>query len=255
MENIRKKDIEFGNWIREFYNRKAKNISDSGYEYVRWFSSPRKIRQYEYSLRSLLFHLEDIEIKNCLEVGCGPGTWTKILLKKYPGANFLCVDISKEMIKQFEKNVGERKRVKTIVSNFLDVKLKKESFDFIFCSRAIEYIPNKSEVIRKFYNILKNDGKGIIISSPPHPKLVTLKKLFRRKIDIEHKNRIFVEDLANLLIRAGFIRVEVYPILFSDFPLVPNRLLFNKLYKKRWSLLSKIFASSYLVKFEKNEKN
>jgi len=255
MEKIKKEDIEFGNWIREFYNRKAKNISDNGYEYWRWFSSPRKIRQYKHSLKSLLFHLQNIEIKNCLEIGCGPGTWTKILLKKYPRAKFLCVDISKEMIKQFEKNVRERRRVKTIVGNFLDVKLKKESFDFIFCSRSIEYIPNKPEVIRKFYNILKNGGKGIIISSPPHPRLVALKRLIRRKIDIEHKDRIFVEDLTNLLRKIGFIKVEAYPILFSDLSLVPNRALFNKLYKKNWNLLSKMFASSYLVRFIKNEES
>jgi len=53
----------------------------------------------------------------------------------------------------------------------------------------------------------------------------------------------------SLLRKNGFVNIEFYPILFSDFKPLPTALLFT--YKKPWGLLSKMFASGYIVKFEK----
>jgi len=248
---FRKQDIDFSDWIREFYNKKASNISNKGYEYARWSSSQRKIEQYKFSAQSLIFHLRDVNFKKCLEVGCGPGTWTKLLLKKYPYSRFSCLDISKEMIRQFDENISEKKRVKTIVNNFLDHDFKKEKFDFVFCSRAIEYIPNKAAAISKFYSLMENGGKGVIVSSPPHPSVFRIKKMLGMKVNFQHTKRIFARDILYLLRKVGFRNVKAYPILFSDFFLVPNSFLFRRLYRREWGLLSRIFASSYIVTFEK----
>jgi SAM-dependent methyltransferase len=237
--------------MREFYNRKSRNISTKGYEYARWFSTPVKRRQYKFSTISLLFHLKDIDFKSCLEVGCGPGTWTKLLIKKYPKAKFSCLDISKEMIRQFKENI-KAENVEAIVDNFLEHDFKKKKFDFIFCSRAIEYIPNKPKVIEKFASLLKKNGKCIVVTSPPHPRVLAIKRAFGKKIDKEHTKRISVDSMHRLLKKNGFKNIEFYPILFSDFFLIPTSFLFRKFYNKRWGVVSKMFASSYLVKFEKN---
>lgn len=248
-------DLEFSNWIRSFYNAKAKDISDKGYEYARWFSTKEKRRQYKFTTISLLHHFKDIDFKNCLEIGCGPGTWTKLLIKKYPNSRFTCLDISKEMIKQFKRNV-KSKKVKIIVNNFLDHDFKNKKYDLIFCSRAIEYIPDKRKIISKFYRLMNENGKGIIVTSPPHPIILNIKKAFGKKIDREHTQRISVKRLNELLEKAGFINIKFYPILFIDLLFVPTTFLFKKLYKKRLGLFSRIFSTSYIVKFErsKNEK-
>jgi SAM-dependent methyltransferase len=245
MEN----DAEFGDWMRDFYNRKSKNISDKGYEYARWFSTANKRRQHKFSTMSLLFHLRNVEFNDVLEVGCGPGTWTKLLIEKHPGADFTCLDISEEMLKQFEENVKSA-RVKTIVNNFLDEDFKK-SYDFVFCSRAIEYIPGKKKVVEKFNSLLRPGGKGIIISSPPHPLIFSFKRALGKGVHKEHTQRISVEDLGRFLREAGFKKIEFYPILFSDFPLVPTGFLFRRFYRRKWGVLARMFASGYIVKFEK----
>ncbi len=243
-------DREFDNRMRDFYNKKSKNISSQGYEYARWFSSPNKIRQYKFSTRSILYHLREVNLKNCLDVGCGPGTWTKLLLKKYPYAKFTCVDISKEMLQQFRDSI-KSKNVKTVESSYLDFDTE-EKFDFIFSSRSIEYIPNKPAVIKKFSQQLIKGGKGIIITSPPHLLVLSIKKALGKKIDKEHTKRISVPEMYRLLRKNGFTKIEFYPILFSDFFLVPTSFLFKKFFKKRWGVVSKMFASGYIVKFEKS---
>lgn len=252
-------DKEFAEWMREFYNKKAKSVFKGDYECYRWFSTPIKKRQYAFTTLSLLYHLRDIRFKNCLEIGCGAGTWTKLLIKKYPKARFTCLDISKEMIKQFKIKI-KSKRVKIIINNFLDQEFKSK-YDFIFCSRAIEYIPNKPEVIKKFYELLLPGGNGIIVSSSPHPVFFRIKKLFKRKINLQHTQRISVKDLYKLLKNAGFVNIEFYPILFSELKVIPTKRLFKNLYKKKFGILSRIFATGYITKFkkfvyseEKNEK-
>lgn len=248
-QNLKNEDVEFTNWMRNFYNQKARKISDRGYEYARWFSTRKNRRQYKFSTNSLLYHLRDIQFKNCLDVGCGPGTWTRLLLEKYPNAKFTCLDISKEMIFQFKSQI-KSKNVKTKINNFLDQKFH-EKFDFIFCSRAIEYIPNKDKVINKFYFLLSPGGKAIVVTSPPHPTTLAIKRAFTGKVNLQHTQRISVKKMNYLLRKSRFINIKFYPILFSDFPLVPTSFLFRSLYRKKWGILSKIFASGYIVKFEK----
>jgi ubiquinone/menaquinone biosynthesis C-methylase UbiE len=250
MENLTKKQVEFGKWMRGFYDYKASKLYGNKYEYRRWFETPAKRRQFKFSTISLLYHLRDINFKNCLEVGCGPGTWTRLLLKKYPKARFTCLDISKEMIAQFKKQI-KTTNVKTIVNNFLDEDLKNKKFDFLFCSRAIEYIPNKSRVIEKFYDLLLPGGKGLIVTSHPHPRTLMLKRMLGFKMNKQHMDRISVGNMSFLLHKAGFRNIKIYPILFSDFFLVPTSYLFWSRYKKRWGPLSKMFATGYVVKFEK----
>lgn len=248
-EKINYKDLKFSNWIRNFYNIKAKKISDKGYEYARWFSTKEKRRQYRFSTISLIYHLRDIEFKNCLEIGCGPGTWTKLLLKRYPEAKFTCLDISQEMIKQFKNSINSKK-IKIIINNFLEQNFKNK-FDFIFCSRAIDYIPNKEQVIMKLFSLLNPGGKVIIVTSPPHPIPFAIKKFITKRVNLQHTRRISVRDMAFLLRKNNFINIKFYPVLFTDFFLVPTEFLFRHLYKESWGVLSKIFATSYIVKFKK----
>lgn len=249
-ENLQEKDKEFSDWMRYYYNKKIKERVGGNYEYYRWLSSLNKRRQYKFTTQALFFHLRNIDFKNCLEVGCGPGTWTKLLLKKYPNAKFTCLDISKEMIREFKDQIKD-KNVKVITNNFLDEDFKNQKFDFFFCSRAIEYIPNKKRIINKVSSLLESGGKGIIVTSPPHQITAFFRKLFRKKANLQHTRRISVGKMRKLLSDQDFINIRVYPILFSDKSFVPTSFLFRLCYKKRWGFLSKLFASGYLVKFEK----
>jgi len=78
-----------------------------------------------------------------------------------------------------------------------------------------------------------------------------MKKIFGGKVDKEHTQRISVKSMSRLLKRQGFQNIKFYPILFSDFSLVPTSFLFNSLHKGEWGIFSKMFATGYIVKFQK----
>jgi ubiquinone/menaquinone biosynthesis C-methylase UbiE len=244
------KEKSFNDWIREFYNNDKQQAAKGNYEYFRWFSSEKKRRQYQQTTRSLNYHLSNTTFKNCLDIGCGPGTWTFLLLKRFPQANFTCLDISKEMLSQFQSRINSP-RIEFVISAFSDFPLNKK-YDFLFSSRSIEYMENKPLVIKKMYDALESGGKGMIVTSPPHEIYTKVKKILGKKENLQHTKRIFIREMYYLLKNAGFKNIRTYPILFADqLPESLNHLLFDNLYKKKWNLLSTLFASGYIVKFDK----
>jgi ubiquinone/menaquinone biosynthesis C-methylase UbiE len=245
-------DKEFTEWMKTYYNNKVKS-EGRGYESTRWFSSSRHKQQYALSKKSILHHLKGISAKKILEIGCGPGTWTKVLLDLFPKAKITSLDLSEEMIREHRENIRS-KRVKTMISGFLEAELEKQGFDLIFFSRAIEYIPNKPLVLRNVKKVMSPGATAIIITSPPHPIVLKIKKILGKKVDKNHSQRISVKEMSRILIENDLKDIKFFPILFSDFLPIPRKLLFNIFYKREWGIIAKVLASGYLVKFRREKR-
>jgi len=224
------------------------------YEIRRWFSSKKNRIDYQMMLNIISFHSKNIKFKKCLELGPGPGTWTKILLKQNPEAEFLLLDISKEMLNQAKKNFKGYKNIKYKQQDFLEFKSRKK-FDFFFSSRVLEYIPDKKKAVKIIYNILRKNGKAIIITKEPHKFKVKIRKLLGKKLNPIDFGRISYKELETLLKKQGFRNIRIYPAIFpwfnSPFLQWIRLPIFNLLYKKKMNFLSKNLSESYLIKFEK----
>jgi len=198
--------------------------------------------------------LQNISFSKVIEVGPGPGTFTKLLLFLNNKASFVLVDISKEMMVQAKINLGERKNIMFIVQDFSTFDLKKEC-DLFFASRVIEYVPAKKKFLDKAFKVLKKGGHGIIITKNPNSLGRKISRIIGKKVSLLHTNQIAVLDLTRLLKEAGFIHIETYPVVvclpsFLHTHCI-NRLLWRLLHKKRSGFFSTLFSESYLVRFKK----
>lgn len=94
--------------VREIYNQQAQTKFGGDYEYRRWFSDELKKAGYQMTRESICYHfLGGNLFYDCLELGPGAGTWTKLFLEKYPEAEFDLVDISSEMLKLAKENLDK----------------------------------------------------------------------------------------------------------------------------------------------------
>lgn len=115
--------------------------------------------------RDLLFilnHLEHFKPKNILEVGCGPGLFSKALYD-FPSTEKLYInDINQNFIDYVisqEKNEKVRKILKSHVGDILDFKNENEvKFDLIVFSRSLHHIPDRYEVFSHLEKMLNDDG-------------------------------------------------------------------------------------------------
>jgi len=239
--------------VKKTYNDIVKGKFNSDYEYNRWFKNEILKAGYEMEKKSLGFHFqEDNGFRKCLELGPGPGTWTKVLMKKYPNARIDLVDISNEMLKLAKKALSSFKNIQIefFETDFIDFQ-SEEKYDFFFSSRAIEYFPDKGEAVHKILSLLKEGGQGFIITKTPK---YMVNKILGRKLSALHKGQISAKIFENILRENNCRDIEFYPVAMS-FPVLKspklNKLLHNIFYKKKLNFISNFFSESYCVKFVK----
>jgi len=103
-------------------------------------------------------YIEQIPIKNALEVGCGTGHWTEFFINN--GFEITGIDISENMI-----NIARKKNLKDVkfeIINIEDAPYPDNSFDNIFAITSLEFVDNRQKAIEQIYRILKPGGYLLI---------------------------------------------------------------------------------------------
>jgi trans-aconitate methyltransferase len=221
------------------------------YESQRWFSTKLYRERYRMMEDSISYHLKDIKYRSCFEIGPGPGTWTKLLLKHSPNSFYRLLDISGEMHKQFQKKIGIFPNIDYQIGDFESYKDEK-TYDFFFSSRTIEYITNKEKAISNINSILSPGKEGMIITKTPH---YLKKKILMQKTPWQHMNQISPKELDTLLKKYNFRNIQFYPVIIYV-PLlgrlnIINRIIWNFVYKIRLNFITQFISEAYLVKFTK----
>ena len=108
----------------------------------------------ENEFKSLLSLLPALQNRSVLEVGCGKGWYTKRLINFKPSL-YVAVDRLCSMLEPVNK-------VFTIAGDLTHLPLKY-SFDYILCFGALEFIKTPSSFFSQAEQLLKTNGKIIIL--------------------------------------------------------------------------------------------
>lgn len=112
------------------------------------------------ALVSVIIFDKNKEIK-VIDLGCGTGTISEEIRKKYPNAKFTCVDIAENMLQMAELKLGSD--VKFIKSDFNDFVFP-EKYDLIVSSLALHHLTEEKDVdifYKKIYDALNSQGTFI----------------------------------------------------------------------------------------------
>ena len=99
--------------------------------------------------------------KKIIDIGCGPGNSTQILVQRWPDSEIIGVDNSPAMIAKAKKEYPKQDW------RLLDAGTDEinEKCDVVFSNATIQWIPNHSRLLKKFYNLLSEKG-SIAIQIP-----------------------------------------------------------------------------------------
>lgn len=211
--------------IKQFYN-----IDAFSYKQNRWNKDDVSKANYEMTRDSLLETLHPGPDDRILEVGCGAGTWTKLVSDMC--SQLVAIDISENMIAEARASVGNNS-VEFILDDFVDHDLEGK-FDKVFSVRVLEHFDQKEKVLKKIYDALNPQGSFVVITKTV-PSIWNgrgkVNSLFKRRGSSKNARpkheesfwiiRISPWRLAAMMKSAGFSRIEIYPVILRP-PIFKN---------------------------------
>ena len=120
----------------------------------------RCVPRYREMLWAILRYVpDDLNPKNILELGCGGGNLTELLLRRYPEASIHCVDLSEEMIEQCRQRLRSEK-VSFERADFKQIRLAPATFDLVVSSISIHHLDDsaKRSLFRTIHDALVPNG-------------------------------------------------------------------------------------------------
>ncbi len=236
---------------KTFYDSVMPEKFGGDYEHKRWHETKLKEVGYRQTRDAIVRHLfsRQENLGTILELGPGPGVWTKLLLERYPRAEITAVDISREMLERARHALSSG-RVEFVESDIITF-MNEKKYDLVFSSRMLEYVPDKRVFAQKVATFLAEEGRGALITKMPHYQR---DKLLGRSVPEFHRGQITPDDLARQFREVG-LRVEgVYPVTISV-PLLQsafmNRFMGKILCRFPMNPISAFFSESYLIVFTK----
>jgi len=238
------------NDVKEYYSGVVSGRYNSDYEKKRWSENSILKADFEMTRRSIKHALLNHSFDSCLEVGPGPGTWTKVLYDNNPKATYQLIDISEAMKDEFLKSFDKKtENITYDLSDFIVYNFTKE-YDFFFSSRALEYFDNKQKFVDKVFLALSDGGCGCIISKNP------MYSASKKEIRDFHAGQISATELKKILTSQGFKSVTCRPAIIR-LPIISRWFggLSNFLHMISMKLPLQIFPKriieSYIITFKK----
>lgn len=199
--------------------------------YLHGYSPDEQDRLYRQArvLENSVFRGVDLsQVGKIIEVGCGVGAQTEILLERFPSLSITGVDASASQVKRAKKHFEkhpQKSRVKFEVGDALKLPYTDNAFEGAFICWFLEHVQKPIEILREVRRVLK-PGSVIYCSEVLNATLylhpyspATLQYWFDFN---DHQWSLggdpFVGGkLANYLISAGYQNITTEPkVLFYD---------------------------------------
>lgn len=108
------------------------------------------------------------EAHDLLDIGCGAGNYTLMMLTKIPQLNCTLVDLSSAMVERAKERINPRTtgRVTTLNVDIRDAQLEHESFDIILAGAVLHHLRDDADwetTFQKLFFLLKPGGCLMVV--------------------------------------------------------------------------------------------
>jgi len=173
--------------------------------------------------------ISDVDLRNCVDIGCGTGEQTRILAEKFDKANFLGIDPSPEMLakhKDFESRNLQFKN--STIENFI-ASNAEQKWDLVFSNAALQWSDNHEVLFAQLISLLSDKGQFAVQMPVQNENLLNkiLLNLAQESpfSDFLHNWRrespmLSIDQYARILFENGLNKIQiiqkVYPIIADN---------------------------------------
>lgn len=198
-------------------------------DYIHGFSDEEQNRLYEQAkiLEPHVFPYVDFSLNSSiLELGCGVGAQTEILLRRFPTCRFTSVDRSERQLERARlkfSNNAQRARVNFELGDAKALHFSDGLFDGAFLCWVLEHISNPEQVLQEARRVLKPGARIVSIevinnSLVLYPAMQVYQKYWNAMNSSQQQmggDPHIGMRLGNLLHQAGFTNIRMRPHVFS----------------------------------------
>ena len=138
--------------VKQFYN----DIKDQYTEYIL-----RCVPRYSEMQWAVLHYIPNgLKPRNILEIGCGTGNLSTLIIREYPESTIHLVDISDKMIEHCKEKFSDREKIKYYCNDFRDLDQDIPDCDLVLSTISIHHIKdNEKQILFKdVYKKLTENG-------------------------------------------------------------------------------------------------
>lgn len=146
------------------------SVADDKSTYIHGYSEEEQARlrkQAEFMEHIVYRDVNFSQVDHILEVGCGVGAQTQILLRRFPHLNLTCVDLNESQLKVAQDFLSQLDYAKGRYSiknmNAEKMSFADNSYQGAFLCWILEHVPNPSRVLSEVRRVLK-PGSNIVIT-------------------------------------------------------------------------------------------
>lgn len=164
--------------------------------------------------RDLLAAVPTRDVHRAVDVGCGPGNSTELLLARYPGATVVGLDSSDEMVR------AARRRLPDVPFELADISGWRGdgAWDVMLANAVLQWVPDHAALLPRLARMLAPGGSLAIqmpdnLDEPSHILMnrVAQSSAWRSKLPgAEIRTRIASVDWYYTLLRPLCVRVEIW---------------------------------------------
>jgi ubiquinone/menaquinone biosynthesis C-methylase UbiE len=95
-----------------------------------------------------------------LDIGCGTGQFATKVLRRFPEARLIGLDLCESMLKKASDRAGGR--FATVRADSQRLPFADDSFDIVTCSHSFHHYPDQPRVVAEMYRVLRPGGRLLI---------------------------------------------------------------------------------------------
>jgi tRNA (cmo5U34)-methyltransferase len=138
--------------VEQFYNAVSK-------DYNKFIN--HAVPRYPEMLWAIFQYIpKDLKPERVLELGCGTGNLSELIVKTYPKSEKVLVDISEEVLSRCKNRLEDNDRIEYCRADINELDFPPDSFDLIISSITIHHLKHhqKELLFKKVFSWLTNEG-------------------------------------------------------------------------------------------------
>ncbi|KTD80500.1 malonyl-ACP O-methyltransferase BioC [Legionella waltersii] len=144
-----------------------------------------------------------------LDLGCGPGGFSRALKNAYPKAQVVALDLSLPMLKKAKTKMSWRRKWSLLAADMVKMPLPSGLFDLVFANQAVHWGSSLKAVFREINRVMTVNGCFMFTTLGPDT-FIELKKAWSGVNEHAHVNEFLdMHDVGDCLLSERFVEPVV----------------------------------------------